>query len=200
MKIFILFFGKAYYNNNKLVLKLKNYSFLISFKSKEKNYILTKLFMLKIETWKNNKILRTISKPIKKDEFKKYVKLWKEMIKYIKDPKHWWVWLACPQVWYNKRLVVVSLLKNRDSENFPTIMMINPEILEHSNTMQKDIEWCLSIPWEKAKVERFSNIKVKFLDEKAKEKILFLEWLSARIVQHEIDHLNWILFTDKISE
>jgi len=154
--------------------------------------------MLKIETGKNNKILRNSSEKIQKDEIKKYVKLWKEMIKYIKNPDNWWVWLAAPQVWYNKRLIIVSLLKDRDDENFSTLMMINPKILEHSSILEKDIEWCLSVPWEKWKVARFSEIKLKYTDEKLKEKILYLKWLSARIIQHEIDHLDWILFIDII--
>ena len=154
--------------------------------------------MLKIEIWKENKILRTVSEEIKQNELKKYTKLWKEMIKYIKNPKHWWVWLAAPQVWYNKRLIVVSLLKNWDDESFSTVMMINPEVLNHSDNTQKDTEWCLSIPWERWKVERFTDIKLKYFDEKFKEKILYLKGLSSRIVQHEIDHLNGILFTDKV--
>lgn len=154
--------------------------------------------MLHIETWKQNKILRAVSEPIKKNEIKNYLKLGKQMLKYIKDSDNGWVWLAAPQVGYNKRLIVVSLLKDRDDEKFPTIAMINPEILEHSSDMEKDIEWCLSVPWEKWKVERYNSIKLKYLDEKAKEKTLILNWLSARIVQHEIDHLNGILFTDKL--
>ena len=156
--------------------------------------------MLQIQTWTDNEILRKISDEIKISELKKYVKLGKEMIKYIKNPKNWWVWLAAPQVWYNKRLIVVSLLKDRDDENFPTLMMINPEILEHSSTLEKDVEWCLSVPWQKWKVARFSEIKLKYLDEKGKEKILYLKWLSARIVQHEIDHLNWVLFVDRVND
>ena len=155
--------------------------------------------MLHIETWKENKILRKVSEKIKHSEIKKYVKLWKEMMKYIKDPENGWVWLAAPQVWHNVRLIIVSLLKDRDDENFSSIMMINPEIIEHSNNTEKDIEWCLSVPWEKGKVSRFVKIKLKYIDEKAKEKILYLDTLSARIVQHEIDHLNWILFTDRLN-
>ena len=154
--------------------------------------------MLKIQIWKENEILRKVSDKVKKSDIKKYVKLGKEMMKYIKDPDNGWVWLAAPQVWHNVRLIIVSLLKDRDDENFPTVMMINPEIIEHSSKLEKDIEWCLSVPWEKAKVARFSEIKLKYTDEKAKEKTLYLNHLSARIIQHEIDHLDWILFTDKV--
>ena len=154
--------------------------------------------MLKIETWKQNKILRDISIPLRQNDIKKYVKLGKEMMKYIKNPEHGWVWLAAPQVWHNKRLIVVSLLKDRDDEDFSTSIMINPEILDHGVDRELDVEWCLSVPWEKGKVERFIIIKLRYIDEKAKEKTLILQWLSARIVQHEIDHLNGILFTDKM--
>jgi len=155
--------------------------------------------MLKVEVWTENTILREVSSDIKPSEFKKYVKLGEEMIKYIKKPKHGWVWLAAPQVWYNKRLIAVSLLKDWDSEEtFKTIMMINPIITDHCESQNQDVEGCLSVPWKKWKVLRYDNIKVIYLDDKAKQKTLILEWLRARIIQHEIDHLDGILFTDKL--
>jgi peptide deformylase len=120
------------------------------------------------------------------------------MIKYIKNPKHGWVWLAAPQIWHNVRLIVVSLLKDREDEDYKTIMMLNPEILDFSDKTEIDQEWCLSVPWEKWEVERASNIKLTYLDEKWHLKTLILKHLRARIVQHEIDHLNGILFTDKL--
>lgn len=153
---------------------------------------------MKIETWDKNEILRTISSKIAKDEIKKYASIWKDMIKYIKNPNNWWVWLARPQIWINKRLIVVSLLKDREDENFPTLMMINPEIIEFSKDSEIESEGCLSVPWKKWKVERYHSIKISFLDEKWSEKVLKLVWVPARIVQHEIDHLNWVLFTDKV--
>lgn len=156
--------------------------------------------MLKIETGKQNEILRTISEALKPNEYNTYIKLGKEMIKYIKNPKNSWVWLAAPQVGYNKRLIVVSLLKDREDENFSTVMMINPTILEHSEECETEWEWCLSIPWEKWEVERYLKIKLSYIDENKKEKIIILSWVSARIVQHEIDHLDGVLFTDKVKK
>jgi len=153
--------------------------------------------MIKIETWNDNKILRNISEAIKPNEIKQYVKIGKEMIKYIKNPENRWVWLAAPQIWINKRLIVVSLLKDYEDKNFPTIMMLNPEILEFSKETIIDWEWCLSLPWEKLDIERAKTIKLKYLDDLWKERILILTWLPARIVQHEVDHLNWILFIDR---
>lgn len=154
--------------------------------------------MLKIQTWTDNEILRKVSEEIKQDEFKTYFKLGKEMIKYIKNPENWWVWLAAPQVWYNKRLIVVSLLRDWEDEKFPTIMMINPVIIESSPETCIEKEWCLSVPWKKGEVLRPKNIKISFIDDKKKEVVLYLTWLSSRIVQHEIDHLDGILFVDRL--
>ncbi len=154
--------------------------------------------MLKIQTGKQNEILRNVSEEIKKSEFDQYIKLWREMIKYIKNPKNMGVWLAAPQVGHNKRVIVVSLLKNREDESFPTVLMINPKILDFSQECESEQEWCLSVPWENGEVERYQKIKLQYIDEKKKEITLLLTGVSARIVQHEIDHLNGILFTDKI--
>jgi len=156
--------------------------------------------MLKIQTWAQNEILRKVSDPIKPQEFNTYIKLGKEMLKYIKNPDNRWVWLAAPQVWYNKRLIVVSLLNTREDEFFKTIMMINPKIIEKSSDTECENEWCLSLPWESWEVERAKSIKLSYIDETKKERKIFLSWISARIVQHEIDHLDWILFIDKIKE
>lgn len=154
--------------------------------------------MLKIQTWTENEILRKVSEVIKTQEFDKYIKLGREMIKYVKNPINKWVWLAAPQIWENKRLIVVSLLKDRDDENFSTVMMINPEIVEKSNDTDLENEWCLSVPWKKWEVERYKNLKLSYFDENKSKKTLVLNWVSARIVQHEIDHLDWILFVDKV--
>jgi peptide deformylase len=76
--------------------------------------------------------------------------------------------------------------------------MINPDILEYSDIMVCDEEWCLSVPWKKWQVERSASIKLAYQDKKWIVRTLALEGLRARIVQHEIDHLNWILFVDKL--
>lgn len=152
--------------------------------------------MLKIETWKDNEILRKVAEEVKLNKIDEAIKLGKEMLKYIKNPKNGGVWLAAPQVWFSTRVIVVSLLKDWDDENFRTIMMINPEILEHSKETCSEEEGCLSLPWEKWPVTRYNSIKLSYIDEKKSKKVLILSWLSARIVQHEIDHLNGILFID----
>ena len=154
--------------------------------------------MFKIETGDENSILRAVSEDIKRDELKKIVKLWKQMIDFLKNPENWGVWLAAPQIWINKNIIAVSLLNDYEDENYRTMMMINPEILENSEETEIDWEGCLSLPWKSGDVERFSKIKLSFFDEKWRKNTIILKWLSARIVQHEVDHLNWILFSDRV--
>ncbi len=153
---------------------------------------------LKIQTWETNSILRTVSEPIQTTELKKYRTLADDMIKHIKNPDNGGVWLAAPQVGVNKRLVVVSLMKTYDDDIYKTIAMINPLITETSPEKCSDQEWCLSVPGESWDVERWSWVKVEFLDIEGKKYSMKLTDLAARIVQHEIDHLDGILFTDKI--
>lgn len=152
--------------------------------------------MLQIETWTKNPILRKVAEKVNIKNYASAVKLWKEMLKYIKNPDNGWVWLAAPQVWHSIQLCVVSLLKDREDENFKTIILINPVIKEHSEDIECESEWCLSVPWENWEVERYKSIKLEYMDEKKAKKTLILSGLSARIVQHEIDHLNGKLFID----
>lgn len=154
---------------------------------------------LKIQTGEDNEILRTISEPIKPYELKQFKPLALEMIKHIKNPDNGGVGLAAPQVWVNKRLIVVSLMESYDDESFRTIAMINPEIIENSWEKCGDKEWCLSVPGETGNVERWTWIRVTFLDVDGKKYLLRLDNLASRIVQHEIDHLDGILFTDKVT-
>ncbi|MDD3145285.1 MAG: peptide deformylase [Candidatus Gracilibacteria bacterium] len=156
--------------------------------------------MLKIETGNKNPILRGIAEKITDKNFKDAVKLGREMLKYIKNPENAGVGLAAPQVGHSIRLIIVSLLKDRDDENFKTVIMINPEITEHSKITEIDSEGCLSVPGEKGDVERFKTIKLNYTDEKKTQRTLILEGLTARIVQHEVDHLDGKLFIDYLNK
>lgn len=152
--------------------------------------------MLKIETWDNNPILRAVAQEIGEKDYKDAIKLWKEMLDYLKSKENSAIGLAAPQIGQSIRLIAVWLPKSWDAETYKTIFMINPVVLEHSTDTECDTELCLSVPWEKWEVNRFKKIKVNFIDKNKKPKTLILEWLQARIVQHEVDHLNGILFTD----
>ncbi|MFK7779812.1 MAG: peptide deformylase [Candidatus Gracilibacteria bacterium] len=152
--------------------------------------------MFKIETGTDNPILRRIADKVLDKDFKKAIKLGKDMIKYIKNPDNGGVGLAAPQIGQGIKLVVINMLNDWDDESFKTIMMINPEILEYGKETSIETEGCLSVPKVTGEVERPIKIKVTFQDEKNTKKTLFLEGLQARIIQHELDHVNGKLFID----
>ncbi len=153
---------------------------------------------LTIETGKQNDILRDISTPVAPNEFRNYKKLVEDMLKYIRNPKNGGVGLAAPQVGVNKRIIVVSLMKDYDDENFRTIPMINPVIVSHSEETTCDQEGCLSIPGESGDVVRWAEVDIEFYNIEGRKFALHLKDLAARIVQHEIDHLDGVLFTDRV--
>ncbi|MDD2516087.1 MAG: peptide deformylase [Candidatus Gracilibacteria bacterium] len=151
----------------------------------------------KIETGIDNKILRTTSEEIKLTEISKYAKIGEEMVKYIKNPKNGGAGIAGPQIGINKRIICISLMKNNDDENYKTIYMINPEIVELSGNIVIGDEGCLSVPGFVGEVDRYYRAKVNYLDGKGKKIGMVLEGFPARVFQHESDHLEGILFVDK---
>ncbi|OBR94786.1 MULTISPECIES: peptide deformylase [Clostridium] len=100
------------------------------------------------------------------------------------------VGLAAPQVGVLKRVIVIDVGEG-------ILKLVNPEIT-YSEGKAVDIEGCLSIPGSEGEVERPKKVKVKALNEKGEEIIIEGEDLLARALCHEIDHLNGILFIDKI--
>lgn len=103
--------------------------------------------------------------------------------------------LAAPQVGVNLRVIVVQLM-NVGKLVGPVQEMINPVIQSTSEELVEHEEGCLSIPGEYIKLERPRSIDVKFQDLRGKYKRWHLKGLEARVVQHEIDHLDGILMVD----
>ena len=153
-----------------------------------------------IQTGKTNEILRAKSEFVTFAEMRKYTRLAEDMVRYIKNPDNGGVGLAAPQIGVNKRIIAVSLMRDGDDENYRTIAMINPEIIEHTEEVECDNEGCLSIPWEHGDVDRWKRIKVSYIDSSLRPQSILLSGLAARIVQHEVDHINGILFTDRVKK
>jgi len=107
------------------------------------------------------------------------------------------VGLAANQVDVPLRLIVVEFGDEEDETVQPKLyVMINPEISRHSQETVIGTEGCLSVPNLVGDVERYESVTVKYLNRQGKpSKLKAKNWL-ARIIQHEIDHLNGILFTD----
>ena len=153
-----------------------------------------------IQTGKTNEILRTKSENVTSVELRKFIRLAEDMVRYIKNSDNGGVGLAAPQIGVNKRIIAVSLMRDGDDENYRTIAMINPEIIEHADETELDNEGCLSIPGEHGDVDRWKRIKVSYIDTSLRPQSMLLSGLSARIVQHEVDHLDGILFTDRVKK
>lgn len=109
------------------------------------------------------------------------------------------VGLAAPQINIPIRLIVMDAAQKEDDEKEP-IIMINPKILSSSDEFSLYEEGCLSIPEYFAEIERPAIVKVGYRDEEGKEQERECEGLLGTVVQHEIDHLDGVLFIDYLSK
>ncbi len=107
--------------------------------------------------------------------------------------------LAANQVGLLNRVLVMDLANKKDGEKESPICMANPQIVWESEEMSVMEEGCLSIPRQLAEVERPAIVKVEYLDYEGKPAQLEAEGLLSHCVQHEIDHLNGVLFIDYLS-
>lgn len=104
--------------------------------------------------------------------------------------------LAAPQVGESVRLIVVDI--SHKEEGHPLIVLVNPEIIETDKVIDSE-EGCLSVPGYYTTIKRHGKVLVKGLDREGKPVEIEAEGLLARVLQHEIDHLNGILFIDHLS-
>ncbi len=105
--------------------------------------------------------------------------------------------LAAPQVGVSKRLFVADISTQEKKDKL--YILVNPEIIEFSEDKDKMEEGCLSIPNVYENVIRPIGIKIKAQNLKGEDFTLTVEGLLARCFQHELDHLNGILFVDRVS-
>ncbi len=154
-------------------------------------------------------VLRRKAKPVTKFD-KKLQTLIDDMIETMRDAPG--VGLAAPQVNISEQLIVVEYSEDdedeedetEEAENKPPkpkklYVMLNPEIVKASEEKVQGVEGCLSIPGIQGEVERHEAIQVKGLNRFGKPLKLKVDGWMARIFQHEIDHLNGVLFTDLAS-
>jgi len=137
----------------------------------------------------NNPILRKVSP--------EYAKITKKTLKLLKDMEETMivtngVGLAAPQVGINTRVALITINKN---QVFP---IINPEILEMSEKMEEDTEGCLSLPGTWGPVKRATELTLRFTTPAGKRVTMKFKGFEARIVQHEVDHLNGKMFIDHV--
>ena len=114
------------------------------------------------------------------------------------------VGLAAPQINKKIRLFIIDTMSFNQDENIEDVMpvkqvFINPRIIDESGDKWTFNEGCLSIPEIREDVVRKSIIKIEYLDEKFNKRIKEYDGVVARVIQHEYDHINGVLFIDKIS-
>ena len=106
--------------------------------------------------------------------------------------------LAAVQVGILKRIIVIDISKDKEKKN--PLFLINPEIIFRSKKTSIYEEGCLSLPGHFAEIERPAECQIKFVDYNGKEKELTANGLLATCIQHEVDHLNGVLFIDYLSK
>jgi peptide deformylase len=143
-------------------------------------------------------VLRAKAQPLDRDALRSasIQKLIDDMIETM-DEYHG-VGLAAPQVHESVRLFVASLDMERGEEPSEPVAIINPEIMPLGSETVDDWEGCLSIPDIRGMVPRFREIRVRAFDREGERIELRAKGFSARVIQHETDHLDGILFFDRM--
>ena len=150
-----------------------------------------------------NKILRQISKNVENVD-KEIQTLMDDMLETVYAAPG--IGLAAIQIGVPKRVIVIDITRDnenditRDNEKKNPIYFVNPEIVWKDNEESTYEEGCLSVPNQFAEINRPKECQVKYLDYFGEPKLLKAEGLLATCIQHEIDHLEGILFIDYLSK
>ena len=113
------------------------------------------------------------------------------------------VGIAAPQIGHSVRVVIIASHPNVRYPEAPIMepmAMINPKIISHSAEMEAGIEGCLSVKEKRGTVNRYKQIEVEYLTRDGQQQQEKYEGFVARIIQHELDHLNGILFVDRVED
>ena len=141
-----------------------------------------------------NKLLRQISQKVDKVGIDEQ-KLMDDMLETMYSANG--IGLAAIQIGVPKRIIVMDLSKEKEKK---PMFFVNPEINNKNKIHSVYEEGCLSVPNQFAEIERPSTCEVKYLDYNGNEKILKAEGLLATCIQHEMDHLEGVLFIDYLSK
>ena len=142
-----------------------------------------------------NKLLRQVSKPVDKVTIVEQ-KLMNDMLDTMYDAKG--IGLAAIQIGVPKRIIVLDISKEENKKE--PMFFVNPVIKNKNLKLSTYEEGCLSVPNQFAEIDRPSECIVEYLDFNGQEKLLDAKGLLATCIQHEMDHLEGILFIDYLSK
>lgn len=150
--------------------------------------------LVSIVTLPDEKILRQVSKPVAAVDAH-VTRLWDDMLETMYHAPG--IGLAAIQIGVPLRLIVIDLSK--EGEEKKPMFLANPEVIWASEAQNDYEEGCLSIPEFYEMVTRPADVKIRYLDRKGEPREIEASGLMATCLQHEIDHLNGVLFIDHIS-
>ena len=142
-----------------------------------------------------NKKLRQVSLPVEKID-KEEQNLMNDMLETMYDAKG--IGLAAIQIDVTKRIIVLDISKS-ENEKKP-MFFVNPLIINKDSNLTTYEEGCLSVPDQFAEIDRPSKCEVEYLDYDGNKKLLKANGLLATCIQHEMDHLEGVLFIDYLSK
>ena len=142
-------------------------------------------------------VLRTRARPLEPDEIgtPRIQQLIDDMFETMRDSEG--IGLAGPQVYESIRLFVAGV--DDEERMMPPVVMINPEVTPVGSDVEEDWEGCLSIPDIRGRVSRATDIKVRALDRYGTPLSMTANGFPARVIQHEVDHLDGVLFFDRMT-
>ena len=150
---------------------------------------------IKVILTEPNKILRQVSKPVEKVG-KEEQNLMDDMIETMYKANG--IGLAAIQIGIPKRIIVMDISKNDEKKN--PMFFVNPIIKNKNSNLSRYEEGCLSVPDQFAEIDRPDSCEVEYLDYNGEKKFLKTSGLLATCIQHEMDHLEGILFIDYLSK
>ncbi len=151
----------------------------------------------KIDNLADSLLLRKTAEPLTEEmlDTEEFQKLVERMLITVNDSLDQGVGIAAPQVGISRQMLMVQRF-DKPGEPFETY--INPEILSRSDSMVTGMEGCLSVPDIYGAVERSSSIEIRYRTPEFKDTTEIVNGFTAVIFQHEVDHLNGILFIDRM--
>jgi peptide deformylase len=150
-----------------------------------------------------NPLLRAVASTLTKKEILSTTTqdLLKDM-RYTLEKKRYGVGLAAPQVGQSVAIAIIGLkpTPTRPNTKALSLTLINPHIVSYSGKLMAMWEGCISGPNMYGKALRYQKLRLRWLDDRARRHQQDFEGLAAQVIQHEVDHLNGILFVDKVKD
>ena len=146
-------------------------------------------------------VLREVAREVLRYEIGARQELINEMVKIMRENNG--VGIAAPQIGISERIIVIEIEESErypDKEKMSLTVMINPQIKILDPATNSEYEGCLSVPGIRGLVPRYNKIEVVYLNLNGQEERKILKDFSARVAQHEGDHLNGITFLERVTD